>query len=75
MAYFYFLTIVISWSVFIIVDGFLIPRQHDIHIIRIIALYGHIIAMMGPLLASIITLKHVNKKKPLNIKWSLTKYY
>lgn len=75
IAFFYLLTVLFSWSVFIIVDGYLIPHQHDISKIRVIALYGHIIAMMGPLLASIVTLKYIHKKKLLNIKWSEIKYY
>lgn len=75
IAFFYFLTILFSWSVFLIVDGILIPQQHDISIIRLIAFYGHMIAMMGPLLASITTLKYISKRKLLNIRWSNIKHY
>ncbi|MCU7494127.1 MAG: CPBP family intramembrane metalloprotease [Ignavibacteria bacterium] len=75
LTFYYLLTIAFSWSIFIAVDGFLIPRQHNAGIAKLIAFYGHAAAMMGPLLAGIFVLKCSSRKTLLKMDWKLNKYY
>ncbi|HEX2961098.1 MAG TPA: CPBP family intramembrane glutamic endopeptidase [Ignavibacteriales bacterium] len=71
---YYVLAIAFSWSIFIAVDGFLIPGENNAGIAKLIALYGHAAAMLGPLLAGIFTLKY-GRKSLLKMDWKLNKFY
>ena len=73
--WFYLITIIFSWTLFFITDAWLIPKYANTNFPKLIALYGHILAMMGPLLASIIMLKYVQNKNLLTINWGNKKYY
>ena len=72
---FYLFTIIFSWTIFLIIDGWLIPKYSNTNIEKLITLYGHLIAMLGPMLASIFMLKYFHKKRLLNWKWNSKKYY
>jgi len=69
------MTIIFSWTLFFLTDAWLIPKYANTNFPKLIALYGHILAMMGPLLAGIIMLKYFQNKDLLTIKWSNKKYY
>ncbi|MGE5439079.1 MAG: CPBP family intramembrane glutamic endopeptidase, partial [Bacteroidota bacterium] len=68
-------TTAFSWSIFIAVDGFLIPGENNAVMANLIDLYGHAAAMLGPLLAGIVTLKYAGRKSLLNMDWRLNKLY
>ena len=72
---FYLITVIFSWICFFVTDAWLIPKYAHSGFIMLIAFYGHMAAMMGPMLGGIIMLKLFHKEKLLEIKWSSTKYY
>jgi len=73
--WFYSMTIIFSWTLFFITDAWLIPKYSNTTFSKLIALYGHMLAMMGPMFASIIMLKYFQKNNLLTINWSNKKYY
>ena len=72
---FYLITIIFTWTLFFITDGWLIPKYKNTDFLKLIALYGHMLAMMGPMFASIIMLKYFHKKRLVSWDWSSKKYY
>ncbi len=67
-----------SWIIFIIVDIFILPglfRAGDTAKVWLIALFGHMLAMAGPALASAILWKFYHKEHFPRWKWSRPKYY
>ncbi len=75
MFWFYFIAIVFSWTLFVITDFWLIPKYAQTKFVMLIALYGHLLAMIGPMLAGIIIIKLCNKGKLIPIKWNNLHYY
>ncbi|MBA4321043.1 MAG: hypothetical protein C0412_21850 [Flavobacterium sp.] len=73
--WFYSMTIIFSWTLFFITDAWLIPKYSNTTFSKLIALYGHMLAMMGPMFASIIMLEYFQKNNLLTINWSNKKYY
>ncbi|MFA5806267.1 MAG: CPBP family intramembrane glutamic endopeptidase [Melioribacteraceae bacterium] len=73
--WFYLITIIFSWTSFFITDAWLIPKYANTNFSKLIALYGHMLAMMGPMFASIIMLKYFQNNNLLTISWSNKKYY
>ena len=69
------MTIIFSWTLFFITDAWLIPKYSNTTFSKLIALYGHMLAMMGPMFASIIMLEYFQKNNLLTINWSNKKYY
>ncbi len=72
---FYFFAIFFSWTLFVITDAWLIPKYANTGVSELIALYGHMFAMMGPMLASIIILKYFQKKNLLTFNRGKKRYY
>lgn len=72
---FYLLAIIISWTLVFITDAWLIPKYGNTGFSKLIALYGHMLAMMGPMVASIITLKYFQKNNLLTFKLGKKRYY
>ncbi|MHB1686766.1 MAG: CPBP family intramembrane glutamic endopeptidase [Ignavibacteriaceae bacterium] len=73
--WFYLMAIIFSWTLFFITDAWLIPKYANTTFSKLIALYGHMLAMMGPMFASIIMLKYFQNNSLLTINWSNKKYY
>lgn len=73
--WFYLITIIFSWPLFIITDAWLIPKYSSTNFPKLIALYGHMLAMMGPMFASIIMLKFLQNKNLITLKWGNKNYY
>lgn len=72
---FYLVTICFSWPIIIVVDGRLIPAYHSTGFVMLIALFGHMAAMMGPMPASIVILRYFENKSLLRWKGAKRKYY
>ena len=72
---FYLMTIIFSWILLFVTDAWLIPKYKNTSYYLLIALYGHLAAMMGPILASVISLKYFQKRKLLPMRWKFNKYY
>ncbi len=72
---FYLIALIYSWTLFVITDAWLIPKYAGTGFVKLIALYGHLLAMMGPMAAGIISLKFIQKKKTLTFKRGDKKYY
>jgi membrane protease YdiL (CAAX protease family) len=69
---------VFSWTVFILVDGLLIPMyvgQHRYASANLVALFGHGLAMFGPALGAWISWKRFRIGKVPNWIWSRGSYY
>jgi len=73
--WFYLITIIFSWTLFFITDAWLIPKYSNTNCPKLIALYGHMLAMMGPMFASIIMLKFLQNKNLITLKWGNKNYY
>lgn len=76
--YFIFITMLLSWPVLFLVDGWIAPNLMDsgnsIRAIFLILL-SHAFAMFCPAISSIILMKRINNKSFLKWKWSKLKYY
>ena len=72
---YYLIAILFSWSLFVVTDAWLIPKYAGTGFVKLIALYGHMLAMLGPFAAGIISLKFILKKKTLTFKAGDQKYY
>ncbi len=72
---FYIIAIVFSWSLFFITDAWLIPKFTNSNFLLLIALYGHMLAMLGPMIASTIMLKYFQRSNLLPLIPTKKKYY
>jgi uncharacterized protein len=73
--YFYLITVLFSWTLFIITDAWLIPKYAQTGFVMLIALYGHIAAMMGPMIGSVIMLRVFKGKSLLSVHSGYFIYY
>lgn len=73
--YFYLMAVLFSWTLFFITDAWLIPKYAKTNYVMLIALYGHMAAMMGPMIASILMSKYFQKTRLLSLNWSERKFY
>jgi membrane protease YdiL (CAAX protease family) len=69
------MAIIFSWTLFFITDAYVISKYSNTALIGLIGFYGHLIAMMGPMLAAMIMLYFFQKDKLLNINLGNNKYY
>ncbi len=72
---YYLFAILFSWTLFFITDAWLIPEYGHTGFVKLIALYGHMLAMFGPMLAVFFTLKFFHRRNPLSFKFGDKKYY
>lgn len=72
---YYLMAIGFSWPVLFLVDGRLIPRYHAASFLLLIALFGHMVAMMGPMSAGVIVLRYFKRGPLLNWKKADKRYY
>jgi len=67
-----------SWPIFFIVDGWLLPKyiaEHNSPAIWLTALFGHMLAMLGPAVGAVIMWRFYHKESWPSWKWSRLKYY
>lgn len=69
------MAIAFSWPLFFITDFWLMPKYLHEKFVILIALYGHMAAMMGPMIASIIILRYFKKTRLFSFKWGYKEYY
>ncbi|GBD91476.1 CAAX amino terminal protease self- immunity [bacterium BMS3Abin04] len=76
--YFIFITILLSWPVLFLIDGWVAPNLMDsgssIRALFLILL-SHAFAMFCPAISSIILMRKINNRSFLKWKWSKLKYY
>ena len=72
---FYLITVFISWPIIFVTDALLVPRYSQTGFAELIALFGHILAMLCPMLSGLLVLRYFQKDKLLSWIWSRGKYY
>jgi membrane protease YdiL (CAAX protease family) len=73
--YFYLVAVGISWPLFFLTDFWLMRKYTHEQFAVLIVLYGHMAAMMGPMIAGMIALKYIEKTRLLPLAWGYKKYY
>jgi membrane protease YdiL (CAAX protease family) len=67
-----------SWPIFFVVDAWLVPlvlRQGHGAALRLISLFGHMLAMAGPAIAALTVWRVFHQESPPAWKWSRPAYY
>lgn len=72
---FYLITLLLSWPIFFVADGWLIPKYAKTSLVMPIALYGHMLAMLAPMCAGMMVLKSHRPKRLLGWFWSKKDHY